>query len=225
MLAASESKAGLTLILGEAVGVAQKLLGGLSGSAEAKRSVLLEGVPDLVGYYSLGSSALAADFYDDERERESAPKLYVAEPVIADRAEKVRRAVAWASQPLFGDTPEEAAGRLAEVVQLETARPYRDTILTNRRRDPSAVGWRRIASGNCKFCRMLADRGAVYSQSTARFAAHGSCKCTAQPVFSSSDYGEEASAMQYLASQKRRTPAQQARLRDYLNTNYSHFHG
>ncbi|ERI39181.1 hypothetical protein M707_02705 [Arthrobacter sp. AK-YN10] len=225
MLTASESKAGLTLILGEAVGKAQKLLGGLSGSAEAKRSVLLDGVPDLVGYYSLGSSALAADFYDDERERESAPKLYVAEPIIADRTEKVRRAVAWASQPLFGDNPEEAAGRLAEVVQLETARPYRDTILTNRRRDPSAVGWRRIASGNCKFCRMLADRGAVYSQETARFAAHGSCKCTAQPVFSSSDYGEEASAMQYLASQKRRTPAQQARLRAYLNTNYSHFHG
>jgi hypothetical protein len=72
---------------------------------------------------------------------------------------------------------------------------------------------------------MLADRGAVYSDKTARFAAHSSCKCTAQPVFSSSDYGEEASAMQYLASRKKRTPAQQAALREYLNTNYSDFHG
>jgi hypothetical protein len=67
---------------------------------------------------------------------------------------------------------------------------------------------------------MLADRGAVYSDETARFAAHPACKCTAQPVFSSQDYGDEASVMQYMASKARRTPQQQATLRDYLNANY-----
>jgi len=225
MLTARESKAALTLVLGEAVSTTLSLLGQASGSPVQQRALLLEAVPEVVGYYSLGSSALAADFYDDEREREAAPKLYVAEPVIVDRTEKVRRGVAWAAQPLFGDAPLDAHERLAEVIQLETARPYRDTILTNRRHDPSAVGWRRIASGNCKFCRMLAARGAIYSDATARFAAHGHCKCTAQPVFSSSHYGEEASAVQYLASRKKRTPAQQATLRDYLNTNFSEFHG
>jgi hypothetical protein len=225
MLTAGESKAALTLVVGQAVTAAMTLLGRASGSPEQHRALLLEAAPAVVAHYSLGSSALAADFYDDEREREAAPKLYIAEPVIVDRTEKIRRAVAWASDPLFTDDPGSAAGRLAEVVQLETARPYRDTILTNRKRDPSAVGWRRVTSGGCKLCRMLADRGAVYSDKTARFAAHSSCKCTAQPVFSSSDYGEEASAMQYLASRKKRTPAQQAALREYLNTNYSDFHG
>lgn len=225
MLTALESKAALTLVLGDAVKATMRLLGGASGSPEQKRAMLLESAPDVIGYYSLGSSALAADFYDDEREREAAPKLYVAEPVIVDRTEKIRRGIAWAADPLFGDSPADSEGRLAEVVQLETARPFRDTILTNRRRDPSAVGWRRIASGDCKFCRMLAGRGAVYSDATARFAAHGHCKCTAQPVFTSSDYGEEASAMQYVASRKKRSPVQQAQLRDYLNTNYSEFHG
>lgn len=225
MLTAQESKAGLTLLLGDAVRDSLALLGQVSGTPEQRRALLLEAAPEVIGYYSLGSSALAADFYEDEREREAAPKLFVAEPVILDRTEKIRRAVAWASDPLFGDTPAEAEGRLAEVVQLETARPYRDTILENRRRDPSAVGWRRVTSGGCKLCRMLADRGAVYSDTTARFAAHGHCKCSAQPVFSSSDYGEEASVMQYMASRKRRTPAQQAALREYLNTNYSDFHG
>jgi hypothetical protein len=31
--------------------------------------------------------------------------------------------------------------------------------------------------------------------------------------------------MQYMASKKRRTPQQQAALREYLNTNYSEFPG
>jgi hypothetical protein len=226
MLTAVESKAALSMTIGGAVKDTLALLSLVSGSPEQRRALLLEGIPEVIGHYSLGSSALAADFYDDEREREAAPKLYIAEPIILDRTEKIRRAVAWASEPLFGETPAASEERLAEVVQLETARPYRDTILTNRRRDPSSVGWRRVSSGKgCKLCKMLADRGAVYSEATARFAAHGHCKCTAQPVFSSSDYGEEASAMQYMASKKRRTPQQQAALREYLNTNYSEFPG
>jgi len=225
MLTAVESKAALTLVTGKAVETTMSLLARASGSPEQQRALLLEATPDVVAYYSFGSSALAADFYDDERERQAAPRRFVAEPVILDRTEKLRRAVAWASEPLFTDTPTGVESRLAEVVQLETARPYRDTILTNRRRDPSAVGWQRVSSGGCKLCRMLADRGAVYTDSTARFATHGHCRCSAQPVFSSSDYGEEASAMQYMASRKRRSPAQQAALRNYLNTNYSDFPG
>lgn len=221
MTTASESKAALQLVTTAAVGAAVTALERASGSPEQQRLLLLETVPEVIAYYSAGSSALAADFYDDERERAAAPKLYIAEPVIVDRTEKIRRAVAWASEPLFTDDPGAAASRFAEVVQLETARPYRDTILTNRRRDPSAVGWRRVTSGkSCKFCRLLSDRGAVYSDATARFAAHGHCHCTAQPVFSSQDYGEEASVMQYVASSRKRTPAQQAALREYLNTNY-----
>jgi len=225
MTTASESKAALQLVVSASLTAAATALGRVSGPPREQRLVLLEAVPEVIAYYSAGSSALAADFYDDEREREAAPKLYVAEPVVVDRTVKIRQAIAWASEPLFDDDPGVASGRLAEVVQLETSRPYRDTILENRKRDPSAVGWRRVTHGGCKMCRMLADKGAVYIDDTARFAAHPSCKCTAQPVFSSSDFGEEASVMQYIASRKRRTPEQQARLREYLNTNYSDFHG
>lgn len=225
MPTAGESRAALQLVTGAAVGAAVAALDQVSGSPEVQRALLLESVPEVIAYYSVGSSALAADFYDDERERAAAPKLYVAEPVVLDRVVKIRRAVAWAADPLFGDDKQASASRLAEVVQFETARPYRDTITTNRQRDPSAVGWRRVAAGGCKFCRMLADRGAVYLDNTARFASHTNCHCTAQPVFSSEDYGEEANVMQYMASQRRRSAEQQARLREYLNTNYSDFHG
>jgi hypothetical protein len=225
MLTAADSKAALQLVTAGAVNTVTSLLGRSSGTPEQRRALLLDGVPEIVAYYSAGSSALAADFYDDERERAAPPKLYLAEPIIIDRTEKLRRAVVWAADPLFADDPAAAAGRLADVVQLESARPFRDTVLTNRRRDPSAVGWRRVTNGGCKLCVMLASRGAVYTDQTARFATHGHCKCTAQPVFSSNDYGDEANAMQYVASRKRRTPEQQANLREYLNTNFSDFPG
>jgi hypothetical protein len=198
------------------------LLSRLNGSPDARRAALLDGVPAVVGYYSDGSAALAADFYEQERETAGVRTSFVPELVVADRTVKLRSAIAWAAEPLFvnPDDLTVASSRLAEVVQLDAARPFRDTILTNRRRDPEAVGWRRITSGGCKLCRMLADRGAVYKHDTARFAAHPHCHCTAQPVFGANDTGEEASALQYMASRRKRTPAQKAALREYLNTYY-----
>lgn len=209
-----EYRAALVLVTGAAVEASTRYLGSLTGSPEARRSELLAAVPEVIAYYSDGSSALAADAYDDARERAGAAGAYMAEPVILDRGRKIGNAIAWAAEPLLtgeGDT----AGRLAEVVQLETARPYRDTITTNRFRDPAAVGWQRVTSGGCKFCQMLAGRGAVYREATARFASHPNCHCTAQPVFDGQG-GDEASAMQYVASQRRRSPAQKQALRDYL---------
>lgn len=222
MVTARESKAALTLVTTASVGAVVSLFNETYAQPEAQRTALLEAVPGAIEYYAYGAAALAADFYDDEREREAAPKLFIAEPVIADRVVNIRRAVAWASEPLFVDDTAGSVARLAEVVSLETARPYRDTILTNRRRDPSAVGWRRITRGSksCRFCRMLADRGAVYADYTARFAAHSSCLCTAQPVFSSSDFGEEASVMQYMASKRKRSALQKEQLRNYLDEHF-----
>lgn len=221
MVTARESRAALELVTGEAVATATGLLGALPGSPEVRRAALLDGVPEVVGYFSEGSAALAADFYEEERELAGGKRLFVPELVLVDRTVKIRRAVAWAADPLFEGDELLAASRLGEVVQLETARPYRDTILGNRRRDPEAVGWRRISSGSgCKLCRMLADRGAVYKRDTANFAAHPACHCTAQPVFVGSEPGPEASVMQYTASRRSKTPDQKAALRDYLAANY-----
>lgn len=219
MPTALESRAALTLVTGAAVGAVERLLGSLSGRPEVVRGDLLGAVPELIAYYADGSSALAADFYDDERERAAARGRFLAEPVVLDRGEKIGRAIAWATQPLVdgnGDVP----GRLAQVVQLETARPYRDTITTNRQRDPQSVGWRRVAVGGCSFCRMLADRGAVYREETARFASHTHCHCTAAPVFKGQPIAEEASVVQYVASKRRPTARDRERVRNYLAENY-----
>lgn len=179
---------------------------------------LLIAVPAVIAYYSDGSAALAADHYDDMRYAANAPGRFTAEPVVNLREEKIRRGVLWAVTPLSLDQPDPllAEERLAQIVQLESARPFRDTILDNRHRDPAAAGWQRQTSGKgCKFCRMLAGRGAVYRETTARFASHPHCSCSASPVFDG-HAGPEASVMQYVASQRRRTPSQRQALNNYL---------
>jgi hypothetical protein len=75
---------------------------------------------------------------------------------------------------------------------------------------------------------MLAARGAVYTERTARFAAHGAvmaggrkggtCMCVAGPAYVPS--APRASAMQYLASRRKRSAADKAHLREYLNHNF-----
>lgn len=219
-----ETRAALQLLTAKAIRASQGLYGGLVGSPTERRFALLTDVPELIGYYSEGSAALASDFYEEERELAGVRDRFAPEIVIADRTVKTRRAVAWAAEPLF-EAGDEAAlaeslllstSRMAEVIQLDVARAFRDTITTNRQNDPQAVGWRRIANGGCGFCRMLADKGAVYRESTALFAAHTKCHCTAQPVFKANDPGDEASVMQYKASRRSRTPKQRQELRDYI---------
>jgi hypothetical protein len=62
----------------------------------------------------------------------------------------------------------------------------RDAIMTKAEKDPRAVGWMRVTSGNpCAFCAMLASRGPVYfSESSAGFLPHDNCHCVPMPVFS-----------------------------------------
>lgn len=221
MVTALQSKAALRIVTDESVDTAVGLLTALNGSPDAKRAALLNGVPAIIGYFAEGSAALAVDFYEEERIRAGVKdKTFVTEFVINDRTVKIRRGVAWASDPLFSDDEETASKRLAEIVQLETSTPYRDTITTNRKNDPQSVGWRRITTGGCRFCRLLADRGAVYRESTVRFAAHPHCHCTAQPVFVENDPGTEVGVMQYTASRRSKTPAQKAALRNYLDAVY-----
>jgi len=178
-------------------------------------------VPDLIGYYTDGSSALALDFYQEEREKAGVLLQFAPEAVVTDRTVKIRRGISWASEPLFDEDDLSASLRLAAVVQPEVARSYRDTITGNREKDPAAVGWRRVTAGGCKLCRMLSDRGAVYRESSVNFAAHPNCNCSAQPVFLGGDVGQEASVEQYRASRRGKTPAQRKALSDYLDAFYS----
>lgn len=210
-----QARRALVLVTGTAVRDAIRLVG---TNPDRTRDALVAATPDIVAYYSDGTAALAADHYDDLRAAADAPGRYTAEPVVRLREEKIRTGALWAVEPLYRPEPDRALAiqRISDVVQYETARPFRDTITLNTRRDPASVGWQRVTSGSsCKFCSMLAGRGAVYRAASARFASHPGCDCAAAPVFDGQP-GREASVMQYVASQRKRTPRQQQALRDHL---------
>lgn len=221
MTTPEQSRVALDLVATRAANDAAAIASRLSGSPSQQRAGLLELIPPVIGYYSDGSSALAADFYDDTRAAAAAKGTYTAELIVLDRTVKIRRAVAWASEPLFAEMEDTVERRLGEVVHGEVSRPYRDTITTNSHRDPASVGWQRVTGDCCRFCQMLGDRGARYSAETARFAAHPNCNCSAMPVFDGvMAIGPEASPMQYMASKRSKTPKQKAAVKAYLDTYY-----
>ena len=225
-LSAPDARLALVAVTSAGVTEAETLLGRLDGSPDQVRAALFDTVPALIDHYSLGSSALAVDWYDDLREEAGAPGRFTSEPVIPDRVAKVGNMLGWATEPLYAATPDPAQVglRLLPAVQYEIALPNRETLTTNVRRDPAANGWRRVASGSgCRFCRMLTGRDVLYrKESTARFASHTNCSCTAQPVFQGQG-GEEASVLQYVQSERKsrwsaeKRRAENKKLRDYLD--------
>lgn len=215
-MTALESKRALTLLADDAEDTARWMVDRTSGSFESRRLQMLDTVPDVIGYYSEGSAVLAADAYMDARMGVGGG--FVAAPIVLDRAVKVRRGVAWAADPMSMGDFDAAAARFAKLVRTEMTRPYRDTTLRNGANDGMFVGYARIArAASCGFCKALAARGAVYRQNTAYFAAHDSCQCTAAAAFVGQPRGPEASVMQYMASKRRRTPAEKARINDWAS--------
>lgn len=214
MVSPIESKAQLTVLGDDAEDTVRWMLRRSSGSWESRRLQMLDTVPGVAAFYSEGSAALAVDLYDDSRV--GVAGRYAAVPVVLDRTVRIRRGVAWASNPLAVDDDELAAARFAELMRSEMTRPYRDTILENRKRDPQCVGWKRIArAASCGFCKALADRGAVYKKETAYFASHNNCMCTCAPAFVGQPHGPEADVMQYMASGRRYSDASRAKIRDW----------
>jgi len=215
-----ESKAALAVVTADGVDALSWTLQRTSGSFEVRRLQLLEVGSSLIGYYSEASAALGVDMFDDSRAAAKAKGAYTAEPIILDRTVRIRRGLAWASEPLSVDDEQAAIDRLSDILRTEVARPYRDTVIGNRLRDRQAVGYKRIASASaCGFCRMLAGRGAVYKQETAYFASHGNCQCTVVPVFRG-QAGEEANVIEYMASRRNKTEKQRARVREWIAAEY-----
>lgn len=211
----------LTLVTGEAT---KEVLAAASQAPEKPVDAALDAVRVVVPAYYDAAGSLALAWYD-ERRAEARPRTAYSPQIIGDpTTDWIDREVAAYAKSLDLSLESEAQKLLDEVNRLaekEVARGFLNSITGNTHIDRDAVGWSRIARpGACKFCLMIASRGAVFREDTATFAAHRSCHCAAQPEFRGGAHGPEASVEQYVASSKRRTPQQQAQLRGYLNTNF-----
>lgn len=212
------------------------------------RSVLFAAAPIVIAEYGSAAAALGAEWYEELRDA-AALIDQITQPfrprlVVPATEDQIAATVAKTTEDLYdleqGASAkvidfEEARQRILKDITAETeqavAEALRQTVRQNVAEDPNAAGWRRFARPEaCKFCLMLAARGAVYTESTARFAAHGAvmagqrkggnCMCIAGPAFGGPEAWAEATPMQYVASRKKRTPKQSAQLRDYLNSNF-----
>jgi len=189
------------------------------------RAALFAATPLIVSDYGDATSVLALDWFEELREQSPATRPFAPTPrllVTDDEVSAMVASVTQTMQELTEDVERQIEASMSNLeleLQKMVASGFRDTIIGNTDDDPDAAGWQRFArSGACKFCLMLAGRGAVYTEASVSFAAHGGCSCVASPSWDAD--APRATVMQYVASKRTRTEAESARLRDYLNKNF-----
>lgn len=147
------------------------------------REALNDVLPGLIDTYGLAAAALAADWYDELRAKTGIGGSFTAIPAdIKDSG--VFALIGWAEKETE-QTQDFAAFRtlIEGGMQRRIANFSRLTVTESTVADPKAVGWQRVGTGECPFCRLLIGRGAVYSRATADFSAHDHCRCSAVPAW------------------------------------------
>lgn len=146
------------------------------------RDAFLQSVPNLVNRYGEDAAAVAADWYEIQRDREGVGgsfRAVIAPSPYQDATEGMVRRTAGA---LWTPNPEAMLVGLRAATGKYVLAASRATVQRNVSRDPASSGWQRVVRpGACEFCRLLHGRGAVYRESTVHFAAHGDCNCAAAP--------------------------------------------
>jgi hypothetical protein len=197
------------------------------------REAVEELLPGLVDVYGDLSATVAADWYDEVRASSGVAGRFRAFPAATVDAEAVRANARWAIGPVFAAEPDwdGALARLTPEVGRMVLQPGRDTVTKSTVRDRQAVGWQRITTSPkpCKFCVGLAARGAVYKESTVRFAAHTNCSCSVAPSWDPK--APEVPVEAYQASARTSTmseeqlTAHRARTRSWLNREFPDIRG
>lgn len=156
-----------------------RLAGGLS--PEAARDLIAELLPSVTSAYGDISAAAAAEWFETLRERAVGAgfQARLAQPVGVD---PVIQSVHFSAQHLFTDHPDQMQAYLQGQLVKWINQPARETIIDSIDADPIGRGWQRVVRpGGCKFCRMLGQRGAVYTRKSVWFASHANCNCGAVP--------------------------------------------
>lgn len=138
-------------------------------------------LPAIVTEYGSAGAAMAAEWYDEQREKSGTRGRFEALPIGADDR-GAQALIGWALTTATDDTS--LATLIAGGVQRRIADHSRYTIARNAIEDPGARGWARVGDdSSCEFCSMLIGRGSVYTEASADFTSHDHCGCSAAPAW------------------------------------------
>ncbi len=137
-------------------------------------------LPAIVREYGALGGSVAAEWYDQQREKAGASGRYFAEPIPADdrgahalvgAAVKQARDDSTLKTLILGGTQR----RIADHLRL--------TVANNSVADEAAEGWVRVgAGGSCDWCDQYLD-GEVRTIAGYDFDAHDNCNCEVVSVF------------------------------------------
>lgn len=147
------------------------------GEADA-REALHDLLPAIILTYGEAGAAMAADWYDDRRERQEVRRRFTASPIPADDR-GAAALIGWALTEARDDTTLRTL--VAGGMQRRIAAHQRLTVTSSSVADPAAQGWVRVGRGDCDWCAQYLDgvvRTVAYD-----FDAHDWCKCDAEPVW------------------------------------------
>lgn len=209
-LALRTSLAGLTLLAFDDLGSGWLPAG---DDPQAAQGALADLLAPLLATYGAAAAALAADWYDELRDTDKITGRFRAAPAVLGEQGAAELA-GFAVGPLFGVPDRQAAITLAQGgLQRRIADAARQTVMGSALADPRADGWQRVTHPEaCAFCRMIAGRGAVFRESTADFASHDHCFCTAIPSWT----GKPRPVRPYTPSARGTTDADRARAREWI---------
>jgi hypothetical protein len=174
-------------------------------------------LPDVLDTWAEASAAAAADWYDELRDSAEVSGRFSA--IVEPLGDLGAYALAgWAAEPLKLTEPDilSARARLEDGFQKRLANAANFTVTGSAKADPKARGYmRRTRPGACKFCVMVASRGAVYTERSSRFACHGHCFCEAVPAWG----GRALPVGPYKPSDRPQSDADRARVRQWIKEN------
>lgn len=196
-------------------------------TAASAEEPLRDILPGLISVYGDAAGAVAADWYDEMRDKAGVGGRFSA--IIPDQEDKGTQAlVGWALAEVR--KPEDVSSFRSLIeggMQRRIADVARGTVMTSAVQDPAAEGWQRVSRGQCHggFCDMIAARGIVFkTEDSATFGAHDHCQCVAQMAWS----GREVPVKPYKVSDRRKlgpdgkplpiSDADKARVKDWIAT-------
>ena len=136
-------------------------------------------LPAIVREYGAAGGAMAAEWYDQQREKAAARGLFYAVPIEPDDR-GAHALVGWALTEATDDSTLKTL--ILGGVQRRIADHVRLTITESSIEDPRSEGWVRTGHGECDWCKQYLD-GEVRTVEGYDFDAHDWCQCTAEPVF------------------------------------------